>query len=140
MFKSILAFSVFALLTQSNTIIIRPNQSAQTDLRGSTSTVDIWAGYGNLKRICSAESSYEGGADHEPQQFRKDGSPRWSDAGTPDVGACQINLPTWGKKAKELGLDVVNSFEDNVKMAKWIYDNDSRHEMNWKWSKGIWGK
>ncbi len=23
-------------------------------------------------------------------------------------------------------------------MAKWIFDNDPRHEQNWKWSEGCW--
>lgn len=40
---------------------------------------------------------------------------------TSDVGLLQINQIHW-KRAKELGLDIFNSVDDNLKMAKIIYD------------------
>jgi hypothetical protein len=40
---------------------------------------------------------------------------------TDDVGVMQINRPTWSKKAKEMGLDIENSVEDNIEMGKFIY-------------------
>ena len=42
---------------------------------------------------------------------------------TADYGIAQINLKTWGAKAKELGLDIFNSTQDNLKMARYILDN-----------------
>lgn len=49
---------------------------------------------------------------------------------TNDVGIAQINIPSWSKKAKEMGLDIFYSTEDNLKMARWIYD----HEGIGQWS------
>lgn len=40
---------------------------------------------------------------------------------TSDVGIAQINQVHW-KRAKELGLDIFNSIDDNLTMAKIIYD------------------
>lgn len=50
-------------------------------------------------------------------QFRKDGSPLMSH--TKDVGVMQINEVHWSR-AKELGLDIFNSTEDNMKMGRII--------------------
>jgi len=40
---------------------------------------------------------------------------------TNDVGLFQVNLKTWEKKSKELGIDIY-TLEGNVIMAKVIYD------------------
>lgn len=42
---------------------------------------------------------------------------------TNDWGIAQIHADTWDKKAQELGLDYKNNPYDNLKMARWIYDN-----------------
>lgn len=39
---------------------------------------------------------------------------------TRDVGVMQINLKTWHKKSKEMGLDIFGSTEDNITMGKYI--------------------
>ena len=62
--------------------------------------------------IAGCESSY--------RQYGANGKPLIS--GTDDVGVMQVNIPTWSKKGKELGLDFVHSSEDNIKMAKYILD------------------
>jgi hypothetical protein len=54
------------------------------------------------------------------RQFEADGTPRRSP--TNDYGFAQINRKTWDSTAKQLGLDYMHSFEDNIKMAKHIYD------------------
>lgn len=51
------------------------------------------------------------------QQF-KDGKPLISK--TSDVGILQINQ-VWWKTAEGMGLDIFNSVEDNIKMAKHIF-------------------
>jgi hypothetical protein len=53
------------------------------------------------------------------RQF-KNGEPLMSP--TSDVGVMQINQVHW-KKAKELGLDIFNSVDDNIKMGRRIYDS-----------------
>lgn len=54
------------------------------------------------------------------RQFGPDGTPLISK--TDDVGVAQINIPTWGKQAKELGLDIYNSAADNLTMARIVYE------------------
>ncbi len=41
---------------------------------------------------------------------------------TKDFGLMQINQLVWDDKAKELGLDYKNNLEDNLKMARHIYE------------------
>lgn len=41
---------------------------------------------------------------------------------THDVGVAQINLPTWGKEAAALGLNIASSTADNLAMARVIYE------------------
>lgn len=53
------------------------------------------------------------------RQFELDGTPLISK--TSDVGLLQINQVHWDR-AKELNLDIFNSVDDNIKMAKIIYD------------------
>lgn len=54
------------------------------------------------------------------RQFDAHGNPLRSP--TNDIGFSQINVKTWDKRAGELGLDYRNSLEDNLKMAKYVYD------------------
>jgi hypothetical protein len=44
---------------------------------------------------------------------------------THDYGYLQINQATWDDKAKELGLDYKGSLEDNIRMAKVVYEAQS---------------
>ena len=53
------------------------------------------------------------------RQFDAKGQPLMSN--TSDVGVMQINQVHW-KRAKSLGLDIFNSVEDNIYMAKIIYE------------------
>jgi hypothetical protein len=55
------------------------------------------------------------------KQFESDGTVVLSP--TMDVGIAQINLKSWLKKSQLMGLDIINSEEDNLTMAKFIYDN-----------------
>lgn len=45
---------------------------------------------------------------------------------TQDYGLFQIHLPSHQQRALQLGLDVVNSIEDNIAFARLLYD-----EQNW---------
>lgn len=54
-----------------------------------------------------------------------------------DVGKYQINNKVWGKKATELGFNLVVE-EDNHSMAKWIFYN--RGTEDWKYSRKCWVK
>lgn len=40
---------------------------------------------------------------------------------THDVGVAQINIPTWGKEAAALHLDIYHSASDNLAMARVVY-------------------
>lgn len=57
------------------------------------------------------------------RQFDKNGEPIKSH--TNDFGLFQINEKTWDKIAKEFGLDYKYSLEDNVKMARHVYEKQS---------------
>lgn len=95
-----------------------------------------WTGYALLKHIASCESW--GDPNKEPRQFRPDGSLLRGDPNPDDIGLAQINVPTWGKKAAALGFNIY-TYSGNLAMAKWIFNNDPRHEENWSWSEGCWG-
>lgn len=97
---------------------------------------DPWSGYALLKHIASCESW--GDPNKEPREFRPNGSVLRGDPNPDDIGLAQINFPTWGKKAKELGFNLY-TYSGNLAMAKWIFDNDPRHAENWSWSEGCWG-
>lgn len=56
---------------------------------------------------------------------------------TQDIGKYQINVPTWGKKATELGLNLAVE-KDNEEMAEWIYAN--RGTGDWSSSAKCWRK
>lgn len=51
-------------------------------------------------------------------QYWPNGNPKIST--TDDVGIMQINIPTWSKKAKAMGLDIYNNVDDNIKMGRYI--------------------
>ena len=53
------------------------------------------------------------------RQFGEDGKALRSP--TSDIGVMQLNIVHW-KKARELGLDIFNSVDDNIKMGRIIYD------------------
>lgn len=55
------------------------------------------------------------------RQFKADGTVVMSP--TRDFGYTQINEKTWDKKARELNLDYKGSVYDNIRMAKYVYDN-----------------
>jgi len=55
--------------------------------------------------------------------------------GSVDVGHYQINDDVWGKKATEMGLNIMVE-KDNKAMAKWIYEN--RGTEDWYSSKKCW--
>lgn len=40
---------------------------------------------------------------------------------TDDVGVAQINIPSWGKLAASLGLNIASSTADNLAMARIVY-------------------
>lgn len=65
-----------------------------------------------MVKIANCESGFK--------QFYKNGKPVVSPTG--DFGTFQINAATWDKVAKQLGLDYKNSFEDNLKMARYVYE------------------
>jgi hypothetical protein len=93
----------------------------------------IWANYPLLKHICSCESW--GDPNKMPRQMR-DGVLLRGDVDPDDVGACQINVATWGPTATKLGLDIyAPSGAGNIEMAEWIATNDPRHYANWNASK-----
>jgi len=93
-----------------------------------------WEGYEKLRRICSCESW--GNSDKEPRQFKEDGSLLKGYPVPSDVGACQISLVYWGKQSKEMGLDVINSYFDNIKFAKWLFDKFG--DSPWSASRHCW--
>lgn len=103
----------------------------------AASSSDPWAGYALLKHIASCESW--GDPNKDPREFLPNGTVLRGSPNPQDIGLAQINLPTWGAKAKELGYDLF-TYDGNLAMAKWIFTNDPRHEQNWSWSRGCWGK
>ena len=128
--------------TIPNTIIINSSpevfSGSQFSIEFSSSTnnkIDVWENYSKLKSLCGCEST--GSPTSEPRQFRDD-KPLWSDFGTPDVGACQINISAHKKELEKLKLDVVNSFDDNIKFAKLLYDREGTEP--WSASKSCWSK
>ena len=124
--------------TIPNTIIINSSPEVFSGSPFSiefSSSTNVWENYSKLKSICSCEST--GSSTSEPRQFRN-GKPLWSDLKTPDVGTCQINIPAHKKELEKLKLDVINSFDDNVKFAKILYDREGTKP--WNASKSCWSK
>lgn len=56
------------------------------------------------------------------QQWYPDGRVVTGKVDPDDTGLFQINNRYWGGLAKELGLDYRNSIEDNIAMARIVYD------------------
>ena len=108
---------------------------------GITPTVievpSVWEGYPLLERIAACEST--GDVHGTPRQFLPNGQVLRGYPNPDDIGELQINAPTWQKKAESLGYDIYTQ-EGNITMGKWIFDNDSRHAQNWKWSEKCWAE
>jgi hypothetical protein len=94
----------------------------------------IWTNYPLLKHITSCESW--GDPNKEPREFDASGTVIRGYPNPNDIGLGQINLPTWGTKAKELGFDLY-TYQGNVAMSKWIFDHYG--SAPWKYSEGCWG-
>jgi hypothetical protein len=80
-----------------------------------------------LARICKAE--------HSGGHFDRNGQVIIN--ATKDMGACQINVPIWGKKATEMEYNLAVE-QDNREFALWLFLtygtdpwNSSKH--NWKY-------
>lgn len=67
-----------------------------------------------MVQVCKGESGL--------RHWKNDGSVVRGIVDPDDTGLCQINKRYWKKEAEKLGLDFENSIEDNVKMARHIYD------------------
>lgn len=80
-----------------------------------------------LAKICKAES----GCNH----FDKNGQTLINKSR--DVGAYQINVHIWGKKATELGYDLYDE-KDNEAFAIWLFENYGSEP--WHLSKAKWSK
>lgn len=89
-----------------------------------------------LMRACSCESW--GDPNKIPRQFLPNGKVVTGVPNPNDVGACQINLTTWGKTANKLGLNVTSSLHDNIEMANYIYSVQGMSA--WKYSENCWEK
>lgn len=100
-----------------------------------TANGDKWAQFPLLKRIAACEST--GDVKGVPRQFLPNGEVLRGYPNPHDIGEFQINEPTWGKVAKQLGFDIYTE-KGNFAMGKWIYVNDRQHEENWKWSEHCW--
>lgn len=101
----------------------------------TSANLDIYTGYQLLKHIGSCESW--GDPNKEPREFLSDGTVLRGYPNPDDIGAFQINLPTWGASATKLGYDIY-TFQGNFDMAKWIFDNYGAQQ--WKYSEGCWGQ
>lgn len=134
--KVLVRIVITALLSTNLNFIIAPRIYAVVPPMTMTAP-DIWAGYALLKRIASCESW--GDPNKEPRQFLPNGSVLRGYPNPDDIGLAQINVPTWGGVAKKLGFNIY-TYNGNLAMAKWIFDNDSQHQENWHWSEGCWGK
>ena len=90
-----------------------------------------------LDRIAGCES--EGNPKSKGSHYDRNGQVRLN-ANTNksvDIGIMQINNQAWGKKATELGYNLMIE-EDNKAMGKWIYAN--RGTQDWYSSKTCWMK
>jgi hypothetical protein len=124
---ALLFFPLF--LSPSARYSVIPQVTAENRVAGQ-----IWAGYALLKHIASCESW--GDPNKEPRQFTSTGAVLHGFPNPKDIGLGQINLPTWGTKAKALGFDL-NTYDGNLAMSKWIYDHYGWKP--WTYSKGCWG-
>ena len=125
-----LFFLIFALFAVTVVFPARYIVQAQ-----NTPTTDEFAGYALLKHITSCESW--GDPNKEPREFLPDGSVLRGYPNPDDIGLAQINVPTWGKIAQQLGFNLY-TYQGNLDMAKWIFDHYG--SAPWKYSEGCWGK
>jgi hypothetical protein len=126
-------------------LIIRVAKGAEYDIlpaqrEASTARVvppdaSTWEAYPLLKRIASCESW--GDPSKEPRQFLPNGSVLRGYPNPNDIGLAQINIPTWGAPAAELGFDL-KTYEGNLAMAKWIFDRYG--SAPWRYSQKCWGR
>jgi hypothetical protein len=96
---------------------------------------NIWQSRPLLKHITSCESN--GDPNKEPREFNSSGTVLHGYPNPDDIGLGQINLPTWGAKAKELGFDLY-TYQGNLDMTFWIYDHYGWKP--WTYSRGCWGR
>jgi hypothetical protein len=129
-FAAIILFVLTPLIAHSAVYKVIPASEPKNLVEGQ-----IWAAYPLLKHIASCESW--GDPNKEPREFNALGTVLRGYPNPNDIGLAQINLPTWGAKAKELGFDLY-TYQGNLGMAKWIYDHYG--SAPWKYSKGCWGQ
>lgn len=88
-----------------------------------------------LVPICGCESV--GNPKAEPKQF-KNGKviTNKNRNGSTDYGLCQINDFAWGKVAQREGWDYINSEQDHIKLANYIYVSQGNRP--WSASKKCW--
>jgi hypothetical protein len=126
----LIAISVLTpLVARSAVYRVIPASQPQNLVEGQS-----WAGYTLLKHITSCESW--GDPNKEPREFLPDGTVLRGYPNPEDIGLGQINIPTWGAKAKELGFDLY-TYAGNLAMSKWIFDHYGSGP--WKYSEGCWG-
>ena len=70
------------------------------------------------------------------RQFNKDGEPLWNSQGSSAVGKFQIMHSIHGERAEGLGLDIINSEEDNETFANILYNEHDTKP--WLASKECW--
>ncbi len=87
--------------------------------------------------VAAAVTSCEswGDPNKQPREFTETGAVLHGYPNPDDIGLGQINLPTWGATAKQLGFDLY-TYEGNLAMSKWIFDHYGAAP--WKYSKGCW--
>jgi len=124
---------VSAIVAFIGGILLASIYTQQPSLQG---TVVIQTTAPVLNRIGGCESS--GDRNLPPTQINpRTGQVRThaNSNGTTDIGAYQINIEVWGKKASNLGYDL-STFEGNKAMAEWIYANKGTGD--WSASKPCW--
>ena len=88
-----------------------------------------------LRPVCGCESSYDGTAEGEPQQFEIDGvTVRYGRINHSDRGMCQINS-IHRDEARSMGMDIETA-SGNVAFANHLYETQGLKP--WNWSKPCW--
>ena len=94
----------------------------------SSTPVDPWEGYSDLKKICTCESGLT--------QYNADGTVLSGRVNPSDKGICQINLYYHEAQALKLDYDLYTE-EGNIAYAKWLYDHEGATP--WSWSSACHG-